>query len=261
MQIRQYFHSEEDLAHKMGEDFVRRWKMLLERYTKYIDTMRVNIMKVASLSFAFYSAAVDGNAELVHHFDDALHGYTKDVILLGDAPVRMYDDECINLVWDTAALMLEEDDELPRYAQYAYDEVGLHTKYAYKLPLVEKVVSATKHNEVKINYITNTTIPKVKQEEDNVELTLTLSEIIDYAENLPPEQMGLAEAVKVVLYDMVGSRCTPKMYERIKNIPQKVSAKRYLNAGQINLLVEQMISNGNLIVGQGDVNIKNYKEK
>lgn len=74
MKIRQYFHSEDDLAQKMGKGFLRAWKRLLEKYSKRIASLGVHSLKLASLSFAFFTAAEEGNAEMMYHFDDMLHG-------------------------------------------------------------------------------------------------------------------------------------------------------------------------------------------
>lgn len=266
MHIKHCFHSEEDLAQKLGRSFMRMWRRLLEKYSKRIASLGVNALRLASLSFAFFSAAEEGNAEAMSHFDDMLHGWSAEKLWIGDTMVCFTDEEYVNFVWDGAALMLEADPDLPQKAQWAFDLAGSHVCYAYDVCQAEEVVLPSKYNEVKIDDTISVSVPKEKQEEKSVDKRFDFESVMRYVDTLTPEQMDDAKVIQAMLYALAGPQCDPVMHERIQHIPQRVSANRYLRDGQatVTLLadrIDHFSNHGPIRVETGDVNIKNYHEK
>ena len=245
---------------------MRMWRRLLEKYSKRIASLGVNALRLASLSFAFFSAAEEGNAEAMSHFDDMLHGWSAEKLWIGDTMVCFTDEEYVNFVWDGAALMLEADPDLPQKAQWAFDLAGSHVCYAYDVCQEEEVVLPSKYNEVKIDDTTSVSVPKEKQEEKSVDRRFDFESVMRYVDTLTPEQMDDAKVIQAMLYALAGPQCDPVMHERIQHIPQRVSANRYLRDGQatVTLLadrIDHFSNHGPIRVETGDVNIKNYHEK
>lgn len=255
MHIRHYFHNEEDLARRLGRGFVRRWKQLLERYSKRIHLPIVTLMKMTSLSFAFYLAAQEGNAEVVYHFDDLLHGWSTEQMWLDNMPLQLQDDNCIELVWDMAALMLEEDPTLPQMAQYAYDVVGGHVNFAYELTAEPVQELPAEKAEVKIDDKISLTLPVQRPVVQPTDNGFDFEKIVTYAESLDVEELDDAKVIQHMLFDLAGPNCGKYMHERIKNITHHVAQKRCLNADNLYLINHK----GPISAGRADIDVKgNY---
>lgn len=238
MHIKHCFHSEEDLAQKLGRGFMRMWRRLLEKYSKRIASLGVNALRLASLSFAFFSAAEEGNAESMSHFDDMLHGWSAEKLWIGDTMVCFTDEEYVNFVWDGAALMLEADPDLPQKAQWAFDLAGSHVCYAYDVCQEEEVVLPSKYNEVKIDDTISVSVPKEKQEEKSTLSMCCIQEIIEYAEGLPPEHLNIASGIQLMLLKKYARTCTESEFQRIANIDTHVASKGGLHVDQIGTWVD-----------------------
>lgn len=238
MHIRHYFHNEEDLARRLGRGFVRRWKQLLERYSKRIHLPIVTLMKMTSLSFAFYLAAQEGNAEVVYHFDDLLHGWSTEQMWLDNMPLQLQDDNCIELVWDMAALMLEEDPALPQMAQYAYDVVGGHVNFAYELTAEPVQELPAEKVEVKIDDKISLTLPAQRPVVQPTDNGFDFEKIVTYAESLNPNELEDARAIQRMLFKIYGRTCSKSEYDRISMIDQVVSSKSLVNIENVETWVD-----------------------
>lgn len=221
MHIKHCFHSEDDLAQKLGRSFMRMWRRLLEKYSKRIASLGVNALRLASLSFAFFSAAEEGNAESMSHFDDMLHGWSAEKIWLGDTVICFTDEEFVNFVWDGAALMLEADPDLPQKAQWAFDLAGRHVCYAYDVCQEEEVVLPSKYNEVK-EVDTQRTVSSSINEEQR-EVFCPLGYLLDMLEMAPPSSADYVKDMLLKLYRDHGRVLSDKDFERMGRLSARIS--------------------------------------
>lgn len=221
MHIKHCFHSEDDLAQKLGRSFMRMWRRLLEKYSKRIASLGVNALRLASLSFAFFSAAEEGNAEAMSHFDDMLHGWSAEKLWIGDTMVCFTDEEYVNFVWDGAALMLEADPDLPQKAQWAFDLAGSHVCYAYDVCQEEEVVLPSKYNEVK-EVDTQRTVSSSINEEQR-EVFCPLGYLLDMLEKAPSFTSEYVRDIQLKLYRDYGRLCSESDFERIGKLSEKAS--------------------------------------
>ena len=221
MHIKHCFHSEDDLAQKLGRSFMRMWRRLLEKYSKRIASLGVNALRLASLSFAFFSAAEEGNAEAMSHFDDMLHGWSAEKLWIGDTMVCFTDEEYVNFVWDGAALMLEADPDLPQKAQWAFDLAGSHVCYAYDVCQEEEVVLPSKYNEVKEVDTQRTDSSSINVEQR--EVFCPLGYLLDMLEMAPSFTSEYVRDMQLKLYRDYGRICSESDFERIGMLSEKAT--------------------------------------
>lgn len=227
MKIRHIFHNEAELVQKLGEHFVLQWKRLLAEYEKRRKSIGCNPMRVATIAFAFYSGAVDGNARMGLEFDHMLHGQSQELLVMNDVPVCVLNKDEEMLVWDTVALMLEENETLCNTAQWAYEVAGQYVWLAYSVP------QESCAEEVKVVKPTQSEVKDIDKEEvavpvicSAVEEISELDKMIGYAESLCPERIDEARAIQTMLFSLYSRTCTEEQHQRIIAIPETVLAKK-----------------------------------
>jgi len=131
MHVRHTFHTLSDLERYFSPRLVRRLKSLLCVY-RWGESQTV--MCAVCVASVFVSEVLGGNRCLASNFDNMLHGYAAEAIVMDNQPLRYGDDDVrvVSFLWDVICLMLEEYEPEREMPQWAYDEVGTHAYLAYE---------------------------------------------------------------------------------------------------------------------------------
>jgi len=132
MYIRRIIHTDNDLAMRVSQRFMKRWHRLLRAYEKrHWKLSQAAAMKCVNVAWAVFSAVTEGNAALPANLENFFEHRTHEMIEVEGEPMY-FDDSSIEeqLIWDSVCLMLEEVEPRPEW-QYAYDIASPHAHMAY----------------------------------------------------------------------------------------------------------------------------------
>lgn len=206
MYIRHILHTEEDLAARFCQRFLRRWQRLLCVYKEHHWRLtETEALRCADVAWALFSAVTEGKSGMIEQTGRILDNESREVIEVGDTTLFTGDgSKEVMLTWDALCLMLEEIEPLDEW-QYAFDIASPHATMAYKAEVMDEVEEAVVVEEkpAEVSKVLTTTMSEevMQKATDNSELTAFIAECVAVLErkSLEERQKGCHVLMRMVV--------------------------------------------------------------